>query len=383
MKESLKSPDGVTPAAAGADAVHADDSWPAPPSTSGPPSPSGSSPQPPLRIPEHALDPVSQWLDATRGAISHNTERALRSDLAIWLAWCHRERRKPWPARAATLVRFIDAKARCRAPATVRRYVSSICALHRAAGWKNPLDHVTVRMSLRRMYRHRGRRQAQALGLTWQVREKLIGSPDQAGERLIDLRNRALLAVAYDAMLRRSELISLQVSDLTFDRGGSATLFLRNAKTDPEGAGNILFLARDTADMVRAWLGGSGISRGPLFRAVRKNGTTGGGLEPGQVSRIYKSMAVRAGIDDFAGGLSGHSARVGAAQDMIASGIGLPAILQAGRWKSAAMVSRYGERLLASRGAAAQLAWMQGRDEKGNGMPDGMGAQKDPDSGKS
>ena len=370
MKESFKSSDEPLQATAGADIGQADENRPGPP---------------PLRIPEHALDPVSQWLDATRGAISHNTERALRSDLAIWQAWCRRERRKPWPARAATLVRFIDAKAHSRAPATVRRYVSSICALHRAAGWKNPLDHVTVRMSLRRMYRHRGRRQAQALGLTWQVREKLIGSQGEAGEpgeRLIDLRNRALLAVAYDAMLRRSELISLQVSDLTFDRGGSATLFLRNAKTDPEGAGNILFLARDTADMVRAWLGGSGISRGPLFRAVRKNGIPGRGLDPSQVSRIYKSMAIQAGIDDFAGGLSGHSARVGAAQDMIASGIGLPAILQAGRWKSAAMVSRYGERLLASQGAAAQLARMQGRDEEGNGVWDGTGVRKDPDSGR-
>ena len=85
------------------------------------PQPACHRPQPPLRIPEHALDPVSQWLDSTHGAISHNTERALRSDLAIWLAWCRREKRKPWPARAATLVRFIDAKARCRAPATVRR----------------------------------------------------------------------------------------------------------------------------------------------------------------------------------------------------------------------------------------------------------------------
>ena len=379
MKESLKSPDEAMPAAAGADAGRADNGQPAPSPPSPPP---GSPPQPSLRIPEHALDPVSQWLDSAHGAISHNTERALRSDLAIWLAWCRREKRKPWPPRAATLVRFIDAKARCRAPATVRRYVSSICALHRAAGWKNPLDHVTVRMSLRRMYRHKGRRQAQALGLTWQVREKLIGSPGEPGERLIDLRNRALLAVAYDAMLRRSELVTLRVSDLAFDHGGSATLFLRNAKTDPEGAGNILFLARDTADMVRAWLAGSGISRGPLFRAVRKNGVPGGGLDPGQVSRIYKAMAVRAGFDDFAGGLSGHSARVGAAQDMIASGIGLPAILQAGRWKTAAMVSRYGERLLASRGAAAQLAWMQGRGEEGNGMRDGTGARKDPDTGK-
>ena len=47
---------------------------------------------------------------------------------------------------------------------------------------------------------------------------------------------------------------------------------------------------------------------------------------------------------------------------MIASGIGIPAIMQAGRWKSAAMVQRYGERLLARRGGAAQLARLQKRD---------------------
>ena len=46
---------------------------------------------------------------------------------------------------------------------------------------------------------------------------------------------------------------------------------------------------------------------------------------------------------------------------MVSAGIGLPAILQAGRWKSPAMVNRYGERLLARNGAAAQLARIQGR----------------------
>ena len=183
MKDFLNSSEETIPVTIGVDVDQIDDTQP---------DSSGPSPETFLCIPEHALDPVSQWLDSTRGAISHNTERALRSDLAIWLAWCRREKRKPWPARAATLVRFIDAKARCRAPATVRRYVSSICALHRAAGWKNPLDNATVRMSLRRMYRQRGRRQSQALGLTWQIREKLIGSPEEPGKRLIDLRNRAL-----------------------------------------------------------------------------------------------------------------------------------------------------------------------------------------------
>ena len=74
-------------------------------------------------------------------------------------------------------------------------------------------------------------------------------------------------------------------------------------------------------------------------------------------------MARRAGLEaEVVDRLSGHSTRVGAAQDMIACGIELPAILQAGRWKSTAMVNRYGERLLAHRSGAAQLARMQSRE---------------------
>ena len=78
--------------------------------------------------------------------------------------------------------------------------------------------------------------------------------------------------------------------------------------------------------------------------------------------RIFKAMARRAGLpEDVAEALSGHGARVGAAQDMIAGGIELPAILQAGRWKTTTMVNRYGERLLARRSGAAQLARLQRR----------------------
>ena len=83
----------------------------------------------------------------------------------------------------------------------------------------------------------------------------------------------------------------------------------------------------------------------------------GSGIHLCQVPRIFKAMAREAGLPDaVAAGFSDHSARVGAAQDMVAAGIELPVILHAGRWKSTAMVNRYGERLLARRSGAAQLA---------------------------
>ena len=303
---------------------------------------------------------LGRYVRAARGGFSRNTERAIKSDLGIYAGWCEEHGRKALPASAETVADFVDAVAASRSPATVRRYVASIAVAHRAVGCGKTLASPPVRLALKRMHRRKGRRQGQAQGLTWPLRQRLL---DAAGDHLIDDRNRALLAVAYDAMLRRAELASLQVADLMEEMQGDATLLVRRGKTDGEGRGEIVYLARDSVALVRAWLARSGIAGGRLFRSVHKCGTLGERLDPSQVPRIFKEMACRAGLPEaLVEGLSGHSARVGAAQDMIAAGIELPAILQAGRWKTATMVNRYGERLLARRSGAAQLARLQRRE---------------------
>ena len=310
---------------------------------------------PPSQHAEHLI----AYLEDAEGALSANTVRALRADLDRFTAWCAERTLSPLPACAATVVAYIEAMQSIRAPATVRRYISSIATVHKAAGERSPLEHVTVRRALQRMYRRKGRRQAQVQGLTWALRQRLM---EAAGDRVIDVRNRALLAVAYDAMLRRSELVALQVVDVKIERDGSASLLVRRAKNDPDGGGTMLYLHLDSVKLVRTWLRASGIAGGPLFRSMRKDGAVGGKLDASQVPRIYRAMAECAGLPaQFVRRLSGHSPRVGAAQDMIASGIGIPAIMQAGRWKSAQMVQRYGARLLAQRNGAAQLARLQKR----------------------
>jgi hypothetical protein len=52
-------------------------------------------------------------------------------------------------------------------------------------------------------------------------------------------------------------------------------------------------------------------------------------------------------------------------QDLVAAGLDLPAIMQAGRWKTTAMPARYAERLLAARNAVARYhaARPRGADE--------------------
>ncbi len=314
----------------------------------------------PAAVREPALEEqLGQFVRSARGAFSDSTERALRSDLAIYAEWCAERGERPLPATPETIAAFVDAKAETRAPATVRRYVTSIAIAHRALGLEKTVKSPPVQLALKRMHRKKGRRQDQARGLTWPLRRRLL---EAAGDRLLDDRNRALLAVAYDAMLRRAELVSLQVIDLLVELPGDGSLLVRRSKTDCEGRGEVVWVGRDTVRLVRAWLDNAGVSDGMLFRAVRKGGRVGERLNPCEVPRIFKAMAREAGLPEtVVAGLSGHSTRVGATQDMVAAGIELPAILHAGRWKSTAMVNRYGERLLAKRSGAAQLARMQGR----------------------
>ena len=302
---------------------------------------------------------VGAFVRAASGAFSSNTERALKSDLAIYAEWCAEQGERALPATPETVAAFVDAMAEVKAPATVRRYVTSLVIAHRALGLERTVKSPPVQLALKRMHRKKGRRQDQATGLTWPLRQRLL---EAAGDRLIDDRNRALLAVAYDAMLRRAELVSLQVPDLLEELQGDGSLLVRRSKTDGEGRGEVAWVAPDTVRLVYAWLDRAGIGDGRLFRSVDKSGRIGERLHPCQVPRIFKAMAHAAGLPEaVTGGLSGHSARVGATQDMVAAGIELPAILHAGRWKSTAMVNRYAERLLARRSGAAQLARMQER----------------------
>ena len=85
-------------------------------------------------------------------------------------------------------------------------------------------------------------------------------------------------------------------------------------------------------------------------------------LSASAVAALFKAMATAAGVSvEEAARISGHSSRVGAAQDMARHGLELPSIMQAGGWRTATMVARYTARLDARRSGAAKLAVLQDR----------------------
>ena len=245
----------------------------------------------------------------SRGALSANTERAVRSDLAIYRAWCT-ERGVTGAARERGGHRRL--RRRHEPGCGRRRRCAATWRASRARtarwGWKKTMKSEPVRRALKRMHRRKGRRQEQAKGLTGALRERLL---DAAGDALIDARNRALLAVAYDTLLRRGELVALQVSDIVEEVDGAATVLVRRGKADPEGRGAMVYLARDSMALVREWLERSAITQGRVFRSLSR-GVVGEGLEAGQVSRIFKRMARDGDLPgEVVEHISGHSTRVG------------------------------------------------------------------------
>lgn len=168
-----------------------------------------------------------------------------------------------------------------------------------------------------------------------------------------------MLATGYDTLARRSEMVALRIDDIAAAADGSGTVTIRRSKTDQQGEGHVRYLAPDTMRHVSAWLAAAAkLTDGPLFRAVTKGGCVGtGSLDGAAVADAFLAMARDAGLS---GVFSGHSTRVGAAQDAVAAGT-LPAALQMGGWKSPEMLMRYSARLDAARGGAAQLAKAQRR----------------------
>jgi integrase len=316
------------------------------------------------RLEQHARD--------ARGAFADNTLRAMASDSRIFAIWCQAQARAVLPATPETIAAFIDAQAETKARATVERYRSSIAALHRAAGLPNPCSEEIVRLAVKRMNRAKGRRQTQAEPLNRTSIERMLDvkTPERLHRRvteakratpLIALRNAALVAVAYDTLLRRSELVSLYIGDLQKGADGSGTVLVRRSKADQEGEGAIKYLAPDTMGYLDAWLAAAALEDGPLFRPLSKGGQVGtSALGGGEVARVFRDLATAAGLK-LARLPSGHSTRVGATQDMFAAGFELLEVMQAGSWKTPAMPARYGERLRAQRGAARKLATLQNR----------------------
>jgi integrase/recombinase XerD len=175
------------------------------------------------------------------------------------------------------------------------------------------------------------------------IQNQLIQNCDVQPDTLVGVRNRALLSLGYDFLARRSELVAIQSDDLKFTTDGALKGMIRKSKTDQYGRGRLVFGSTRSAKLVRKWIKTKPIEIQPVFCAINHNRCLDRAICDRQVNEIIKRSIVRVKRCERPSDLevSGHSLRVGAAQDLLIKGFDLAAIMRAGGWSDPTTVSRY------------------------------------------
>ncbi len=286
-----------------------------------------------------------------------NTLRGYRSDWAEFSSWCARHRLEPLPAEAATISGYLTELARAGAKVgTMSRRLSAIRFAHQLRDLPDPTAGARVVAVWEGIRRTHGAPPDQAEPLmppelfdvlaacpttkTW----KTPGRPPESD--LAGLRDRALLLVGFFAALRRSELASVTVEQLTEHPNG-LVLALPRSKTNQYGdAAELVVLPRAghpercPVTTLRAWCAAAAITDGPLLRPVSKgNRALARRLHPESINDLIQTAITRAGLE--ATGYSAHSLRAGFVTYAHLRGASDRAIAHQTRHRSLATVGTY------------------------------------------
>jgi integrase/recombinase XerD len=273
------------------------------------------------------------------GAYAPSTMRSYYTDVEIFLSWCDDQNLAPFPASVETVCRFLEEQAPERAPSTVRRRLYAIRKVHRLLRLDDPTHDEDINLTFRRIRRAKRTRPKQAKGMTRPYLDKFLAvQPDNSW----GLRNRAMLLLGYELLTRRSELVALTTNDLEILDDGTMRVIIRRSKADPFGQGRIAFTSQKTANAVQDWLAWRGPDINYLFCPIYRGTAVNRDLSTTTVKRLVKSAAKAAGLEtEDIDAFSGHSLRVGAAQDLLCAGYDAAAIMRAGGWKSVNILGRY------------------------------------------
>ena len=273
------------------------------------------------------------------GAYAPSTMRAYYSDVQIFVDWCVDSGLDAFPASVDTVCSFLEAQAPDRAASTIRRRLYAIRKAHRLLRLPDPTWDEDINLTLRRVRRAKLTRPKQAKGMTRGYLETFLAAQTDSAW---GLRNKAMLALGYDLLIRRSELVALMTGDIEFRADGTLQALIRRSKADPFGRGRIAFTSKRTADLIRDWLNWRGPNIDFLFCPIYQANAVNRDLSTTTVRRVIKAAAQRSGLcADEVEKFSGHSMRVGAAQDLLCAGHGTAAIMRAGGWKSLNVLTRY------------------------------------------
>jgi site-specific recombinase XerD len=269
------------------------------------------------------------------------TRAAYASDWRDFAAWCAGKGATPLPAHVGIVAAYLSGLAdRGLKASTIGRRAAAIGHRHKLAGHEPPTSAEGVRATLRGIRRTIG---AAAQGKSPATADVLTAMLALCPRTLAGHRDRALLALGFAGAFRRSELVALEVADLSEVPDG-LRVRIRRSKTDQEGQGAEIAIPRGyrlrPVEAVQAWLAAAEISAGPVFRPVLK----GDRLQEAPLSAyagalIVQRYARRSGLD--AAQFAAHSLRSGFLTSAAEAGASVLKMVEVSRHKSVDVLRGY------------------------------------------
>ena len=297
-----------------------------------------------IHLPEEGWERV---LDAARKSRAQTTTKTYRTYLAAWSRHATKRGVPIRPAHPAAVAEWLTTMAdEGKSMSTLQVARAALAAAHREAGLEDPTTTELVRRVLSGLAREaarKGKFPAQVKGLTADDLRVILShfhGPDHPPLTRATLRDIALIQVMRDALLRRGEAAELVWGDVSRASDGSGRLVIRHSKTDQEGRGAVMFLGQAAMDALTQIRPDDVSPQASVF-----------GITGPYISIRITQLAEKAGLGK---GYSGHSCRIGMAQDLAAEGYSLTQLMTAGRWANPAMPARYTRNEAAARNAVAQ-----------------------------
>ncbi|MER9856312.1 MULTISPECIES: tyrosine-type recombinase/integrase [unclassified Mesorhizobium] len=346
-------------------------------------------------------DDVATLRHLAKEGIGANSLRALASDLGYLEAWALAATGQPlpWPAPEAFLIKFVahhlwdfakretdpahgmpeDVAATLKsqgllrsdgphAPATVRRRLSSWSTLTKWRGLRGKFNgpglQSAVKLAVRASARPRGRKSKKAV--TADILAVMLKAC--AGDRLVDVRDRALLITAFaSGGRRRSEMASLRFEQIVEEEPVPAnpknpdgdklpclSIRLGRTKTTQAESDAFVLLVGRPVLILKDWLEGAGVTEGAVFRGIDRWGNLEKrALTPQAVNLILKRRVAEAGLDPTA--FSAHGLRSGYLTETARRGIPLPEAMQQSQHRSVQQASNYYNDAERTLGRAARI----------------------------
>ena len=346
-------------------------------------------------------DDVATLKHLAKEGMGANTLRALASDLNYLETWAQAAlgHPLPWPVPEALILKFVahhlydprlkdtdsthgmpDDVARLlkadgclrsdgpHAPNTVRRRLALWSTLHRWRGMTGPFASQNIRAAIRLAVRAADRPPARKSqdAVTRDIIDKLLATCH--ADTLVDIRDRALLLVAFGSGgRRRSEVAKLRLDDI-IDRpsvfadaknpeaGTLPCVALRLGRTKTAGVDadeRVILIGRPVLAL-KNWIALAPIMNGAVFRSIDRFGRVGRTALDGQsVNAILKKRVFAAGLDPEK--YSAHGLRSGYLTEAARQGVPIQAAMRQSRHRSVQQAAEYYNEAEVERGQSARL----------------------------